>query len=238
MIEHLMTTPNHGPRSIEPIRPRIIVLHDTEAEGNSVDYLANNSAPVSVQYVVDRNGDVYHIGLETWACYHAGATRVQLSDGLHMESANRFSVGIEIAHISHHEPYPIAQRTALEDLILSICSRWPIEKVLGHADVCYPKGRKTDPELNPAYYTLGAIRLRRSPTIKGDYVQVPVNNVAEETANAAQASLVKTGRLSKPRPYNEAAGVGLVMEMCRKLTVEIDRMSAEIIELKSKLPKV
>src|SRR5665811_1244593 len=109
IIEHLTT--KHGPGSREPIRPRYLVVHDTEGSmPGDLYWLADApaaEAPVSVHYLITRQGLVYQIGHESWLMWHSGRTYWTPRDqGIApRDSLNRDSHGIELVHRSG-ETYP------------------------------------------------------------------------------------------------------------------------------------
>src|SRR5680860_661723 len=171
IIEHLTT--KHGPGSREPIRPRYLVIHDTEGSmPGDLYWLADApaaEAPVSVHYLIIRQGLVYQVGRESWSMWHAGRTCWTPRDqGIaSRDSLNRDSHGIELVHRSG-ETYPPAQRKALDQLIAELHQRhqyWG-ERPLGHREIAYPRGRKSDPEIDLKDYIYTAVEHR----MKGDAV--------------------------------------------------------------------
>ncbi|WP_425091988.1 N-acetylmuramoyl-L-alanine amidase [Tropicimonas sp. S265A] len=78
------------------IVPEIVVIHDTASrieKGNAARYLRNNSAPVSVHFVIERDGSVEQqvpLYNEAW---HAGRSHYHGRDGV-----NEFSIGIELVN--------------------------------------------------------------------------------------------------------------------------------------------
>jgi len=171
IIEHLTT--KHGPGSREPIRPRYLVVHDTEGSmPGDLYWLADApaaEAPVSVHYLITRQGLVHQIGRESWSMWHAGRTYWTPRDqGIApRDSLNRDSHGIELVHRSG-ETYPPAQRKALNQLIAGLYQRhqyWG-ERPLGHREIAYPRGRKSDPEIDLKDYIYTTVEHR----MKGDAV--------------------------------------------------------------------
>src|SRR5660398_212620 len=126
-------------------------------------------APVSVHYLITRQGLVYQIGHESWSMWHAGRTYWTPRDqGITpRDSLNRDSHGIELVH-RRGETYPPAQRKALDQLITGLYQRhqyWG-ERPLGHREIAYPRGRKSDPEIDLKAYIYTAVEHR----MKGDAV--------------------------------------------------------------------
>jgi len=69
--------------------------------------------------------------------WHAGASTWQ-----NRERCNDFSVGIELEG-SDITPFEAEQYATLVQLIQALIARYPIQHVVGHADIA--PGRKTDP---------------------------------------------------------------------------------------------
>lgn len=92
---------------------------------------------VSAHFLIRRDGGVVQFvpcGLRAW---HAGA-----SSWNGVERCNDFSVGIELEG-SDELPFDPPQYAALVRLIRILRQHYPIEDIVGHADIA--PGRKTDP---------------------------------------------------------------------------------------------
>jgi N-acetylmuramoyl-L-alanine amidase len=141
-------SPNHSARP-RGMKVDVIVLHHTAGKSGAADlsYMCSTASKVSAHYLVDRDGKVYQLVPEERAAWHAGICRFQ---GLPTNMNGR-SVGIEIANLGDGvEPYTEAQYQALELLVPEVARRHgvPLEHLVGHKDVAYPPGRKTDPSDN------------------------------------------------------------------------------------------
>lgn len=122
----------------------LIIVHDT-ASGNAT---LNNilrfftiSNSVSIHYVVGRFGEIVQMVDEDNIAWHVGVSEFgQLKD------LNRCSIGIEV--LSDGKNYTNEQRVAVWELCRDIMKRNRIQpyKVLRHADVARPIGRKKDIE--------------------------------------------------------------------------------------------
>lgn len=78
------------------IKPEIVILHDTAgslSKGNSADYLANNTAKVSVHFVVERDGTIVQQVETNRRASHAGKSSFNGRN-----DCNDFSIGIEIVN--------------------------------------------------------------------------------------------------------------------------------------------
>ncbi|MEW6165393.1 MAG: 1,6-anhydro-N-acetylmuramyl-L-alanine amidase AmpD [Pseudomonadota bacterium] len=148
-------TPNFDERpSHESIR--LVVLHAIslppgEFGGNAIlDLFANRLDPaahpyftavagqrVSAHFLIRRDG----IPLQLVSCraraWHAGAS---CWNG--QERCNDFSLGIELEGDDHSD-FTLAQYATLNRLLATLGCSFPIEAIVGHADVA--PGRKTDP---------------------------------------------------------------------------------------------
>lgn len=86
-----------------------------------------------------RSGGVHVVA--AGLCWHSGAT-------LAPWQANRFAIGIEAEHTGRPgDPWPPDQYAALVRLARRLADHYrvPYARILGHKEVCSPKGRKVDP---------------------------------------------------------------------------------------------
>ena len=144
MIECL--SPNFNPRPVGS-EVNMLIMHTTcmEDTQSALDRLCDPASKVSAHYVIDEEGQVYHLVDERERAWHAG---VAFWDG--ETDVNGCSIGIEIAHPGPDEngegpEFPSHQWQALTNLSQDIISRHPIpaHRVLAHSDVA--PSRKTDP---------------------------------------------------------------------------------------------
>lgn len=86
------------------ITPTIIVLHDTASrltKGNAANYLATNTAKISVHFVVEIDGTITQQVLTTARANHAG------NSSYHgRQDCNNFSIGIEIVNVGRMTEAP------------------------------------------------------------------------------------------------------------------------------------
>lgn len=146
----LLTTPH------EPTNPRHSfpkpVLRDTTETFIVIHYDSGNSTNVilhylrkthkSYHYYIERNGHVIQLVDPTRLGAHAGASRYGLFTAL-----NWTSVGICLQNMPPQN-YTGAQYTSLIFLIQQLQRRWPnitINKIVGHENIAWPRGRKRDP---------------------------------------------------------------------------------------------
>ncbi len=136
--------------------PRLIVIHAISLPpgqfgGDAIERLFGNTLDpqahpyyrdiaglrVSAHFLIRRDGSLVQFvpcGLRAW---HAGASSWRGAD-----NCNDFSIGIELEGCDER-PFGARQYPALARLIATLRQRYPVEDIVGHADVA--PGRKTDP---------------------------------------------------------------------------------------------
>jgi AmpD protein len=92
---------------------------------------------VSAHFLLRRNGAVIQFVPCLKRAWHAGVSRWR-----DLARCNDFSIGIELEGCDWL-PFEEAQYWALDDLTRALRSAYPIEDIVGHADIA--PGRKTDP---------------------------------------------------------------------------------------------
>ena len=138
-------SPNYNER---PSGGRVdcIILHAT-AQPLFVDTIhrfEDPSTKVSAHFVVDRDGTVIQMVPLTKRAWHAG---VSSFDGV--PGVNDYSIGIEMTNDNDgKDPYPSAQYAAVAEIIRRCRLHYniPDSRIVSHAVVALPPGRKTDPE--------------------------------------------------------------------------------------------
>ena len=125
--------------------PDMIVLHYTgmpTGEG-ALARLRDPEAKVSSHYLVEEDGRVFSLVAEERRAWHAG---VSVLDGV--THVNDFSVGIEMVNRNDGiDPYPDAQYEAVAGIIRFLRSHYsiPDSRIVSHAAIALPPGRKSDP---------------------------------------------------------------------------------------------
>lgn len=92
---------------------------------------------VSAHFFIRRTGELVQFVPCAGRAWHAGVSRWR-----DRERCNDFSVGIEMEGCDEL-PFEPQQYRMLRDLIAALRHRYPIQDVIGHADIA--PGRKTDP---------------------------------------------------------------------------------------------
>jgi N-acetylmuramoyl-L-alanine amidase len=123
----------------------MLVIHYTGMpdRDSALARLCDPIAQVSAHYLIDEQGQVFHLVAEQHRAWHAG-----ISQWRDHSDVNSRSLGIELVNPGHefgYRPFPSAQMQALAGLARDLQSRWPIphRNVVGHSDVA--PLRKQDP---------------------------------------------------------------------------------------------
>ena len=122
-----------------------IVMHATASRDcqQDVAWLCEPLSKASAHVVIDRDGTIYDLVPVQRRAWHAGVSEL---DG--RPDCNDYAIGIELANDNAGEVYPDAQIAAAAALCASYIKEWPaitIGRIVRHADVALPPGRKVDP---------------------------------------------------------------------------------------------
>jgi N-acetyl-anhydromuramyl-L-alanine amidase AmpD len=122
-----------------------IVLHSTAQDSlqDTVTYFENPDSQVSAHFVVDKDGTVVQMVPLTKRAWHAG---VSVLDGV--PGVNDYSIGIEMVNRNDgKDPYTDAQYHAVAEIIRRCREHYriPDSRIVSHAEIALPPGRKSDP---------------------------------------------------------------------------------------------
>jgi N-acetylmuramoyl-L-alanine amidase len=161
--------PCQSPRPLKP--PLAIVMHYTAGHTleNAVRTLTKppvvkdgKTTGSSAHIVIGRDGAVVQLVAFNRVSWHAGPSVWNGRDKL-----NDWSIGIELVNLGwstkelpqrdvveidgdEWQVYPEAQLAALDGVVKALLAAYPaIGEVVGHEDICIPRGRKKDP--GPAF---------------------------------------------------------------------------------------
>ena len=143
-LYHYVESPNQDDRPWG-VDVDCIVLHATAEPTlqSTIDTFRSAGSRVSAHFVVGKDGTVVlMVPLERRA-WHAG---VSVLHG--RTSVNDFSIGIEIVNANDGvDPYTSAQYAAVAKIIRRIrtCCDVPDNRIVSHAAIALPHGRKSDP---------------------------------------------------------------------------------------------
>lgn len=125
-----------------------IVLHASERTSiEELKIIFNHELyPVSSHYAIDKAGKVFQFVPDKLRAWHAGDSK--LPGG--KENVNDFSIGVELINKNDgNDPYTTLQLQSLGRLIAKLKANHPIDKLVTHASVALPLGRKSDPKNFP-----------------------------------------------------------------------------------------
>jgi N-acetyl-anhydromuramyl-L-alanine amidase AmpD len=127
------------------VRVSCVVMHATEIERlvDTIGCFRSPATKVSAHFVVDKDGMVVQMVPVSRRAWHAG--RSSLRGVAHV---NDFSVGIEMINRGDgRDPYPEAQIAAAAEIVRLLRRRFsiPLSRIVTHAQVARPSGRKVDP---------------------------------------------------------------------------------------------
>jgi AmpD protein len=97
---------------------------------------------LSAHFLIDRAGDITQFVATARAAFHAGVSRWRGRAG-----CNDFSVGIELTGDADHD-FTARQYAALARLCRELMRAYPQitpRRIVGHSQVAWPRGRKSDP---------------------------------------------------------------------------------------------
>jgi len=99
-----------------------------------------DESEVSTHYLIDRTGEIWNLVPENHMAWHAGVSQMPSPDG--RSKVNSFSIGIELIG-NKTSGFTAAQYEALNNLLVDVMMRLPIQFITGHSDIA--PDRKTDP---------------------------------------------------------------------------------------------
>lgn len=136
-------SPNQSPRSAQVTA---LVLHADAASRHdaSLDWIRRSESKVSYHVLISRTGEVFCLVHPDRTAWHAGQSELAGE-----RFVNRFSVGVCLANRNDgNERYPGVQLSTAADVCAVLCGFYgiPVERIVTHAAIATPAGRKTDPK--------------------------------------------------------------------------------------------
>lgn len=144
MIVHQRNSPNFNTRPRDmPIS--LIVLHADAAKSitSSLSWILSRNSRVSYHYMVGRFGHVYQCVDDVHRAWHAG-----VSAYAGVKGCNDYSVGVCISNDQVGEKFTDAAIESAARICATLMTNHPditIDRIVTHAEVALPKGRKHDP---------------------------------------------------------------------------------------------
>lgn len=141
MIIERKNTPNKSSRNGK--KPLVIVLHSTGGSyAGAISWLCNPESKVSAHYVIAKDGRITQLCDTSEATWHAGKSRWNLHKDI-----NDISIGVELEHWDNVSRWTDEQINSCAYIVSLLMDKWniPEQNIVGHKDICYPRGRKIDP---------------------------------------------------------------------------------------------
>lgn len=137
-------SPNYGKRP-EGVRVTAIVLHADAANrvDSSLDWARRPESKVSYHLLIGRTGNVFQLVHPDHRAWHCGKSELEgVSD------VNDFSIGVCLSNRNDGESYPKAQLFEAASACAVLAQHYgiPLDRIVTHAEVARPVGRKTDPK--------------------------------------------------------------------------------------------
>lgn len=138
-------SPNFGARpSGAAGRVSAIVLHaDASPDvAATLDWCGRATSQVSYHLLVGRTGFIYLLVSPDRRAWHAGVSALA-----GVGDCNDYSVGVCLSNDNRGEPYPERQLAAAAVVCARVARHYGValDRLVRHADVALPAGRKTDP---------------------------------------------------------------------------------------------
>ena len=144
MITHWRASPNWNARPAPEHPIDCVVLHAdaSHTATGTIDWITRKESKVSYHYLIDRDGTVYQCVADLHRAWHAG--RSELTG---RSDVNDFSIGVSFSNDQQGEPFHQRQLDAGVELVADLCAKYliPLPRVVTHAAVATPPGRKHDP---------------------------------------------------------------------------------------------
>lgn len=140
-------SPNRSRRLPLPhLRPRVALVHATASDSleGTIEWFLNRESRVSADFVIGKDGEIVRMVPKGCCAWHAGICEW---NGRPIRTYNHLSYGIELVNQDNGvDPYPEPQKAALAYVLATIQEECPsVCYIRRHADVAFPRGRKTDP---------------------------------------------------------------------------------------------
>lgn len=137
-------SPNHNARPTG-LAPTGIVLHADASStvASSLDWCRRAESKVSYHVLIGRKGDIYTLVAPERRAWHAGTSRWGNTN-----NCNDFTIGVCLSNRNDGaEVYPLAQVVAAAEVCATLCQHFaiPSDRLISHAAIATPLGRKTDP---------------------------------------------------------------------------------------------
>ena len=137
-------SPNRNSRP-EGVRITAIVLHADASDrvDTSLDWCRRPESKVSYHLLIGRTGNVFLLVHPEQRAWHCGVSELE-----GVQDVNDFSIGVCLSNRNDGEGFPKSQlfEAALVCATLSKHYGIPTDRIVTHAQIARPVGRKTDPK--------------------------------------------------------------------------------------------
>ena len=156
LINH-RPSPNQGRRPIGvPISCVILHADVSKRLSSSLHWILDPTSGVSYHFLLGRAGHIYECVQPTRRAWHAGRSAFA-----GVPDCNDYSIGVCFSNDQAGEPFSDAAVETGARLVASLMDRYPaitLDRIVTHAAVATPKGRKRDPgPLFPMTYFLSRV---------------------------------------------------------------------------------
>jgi N-acetylmuramoyl-L-alanine amidase len=136
-------SPNHNSRGLHKVTAIVLHADASSKVETSLDWIRRAESKVSYHILIGRNGLTYVCVTPDRRAWHAGTSALGAEP-----DCNSFAVGVCLSNRNDGvEPFPISQQGAAADVCALLC-RWygiAVSRIVTHAAVALPVGRKNDP---------------------------------------------------------------------------------------------
>lgn len=135
----------YGARLFEPRQGCCLHFDASKNDKGAVAWFADPRCEVSYQWLVTDDGKAHRLAPDDARAYHMGVCRP--SEGFKYKDANSAFYGVAIAATDGDTCTPLQFATVVR-LCAGYCQkhRWAVDRITGHKDEAWPRGRKHDPE--------------------------------------------------------------------------------------------
>jgi N-acetylmuramoyl-L-alanine amidase len=136
-------SPNHNSRGLSKVSAIVLHADASATVESSLSWITRDVSGVSYHVLIGRNGMTFCCVNPDRRAWHAGVAELGTS-----KDVNSIAVGVCLSNKNDgKEPFPMSQQGAAADVCALLC-RWygiPVDRIVSHAFVARPVGRKTDP---------------------------------------------------------------------------------------------
>lgn len=137
-------SPNRNQRP-DGVRVTAIVLHADASDrvDSSLDWCRRRESKVSYHFLIGRTGNIFLLVHPDQRAWHCGVSEL---DGV--KDVNDFAIGVCLSNRNDGETYHKTQLFEAAEVCAHLCRHYgiPLDRIVTHAEIARPVGRKTDPK--------------------------------------------------------------------------------------------